>query len=128
MKSLFSGMLGGAVLWLLRRYKQLSVDLLKLNTVIWYVHGVRMARKVFLSFVFLALYFMLAASGFILLHIGLYKLLPSPANALALLALGATYLVLALLGLGCICSEEAWMKGSNAAKLTEMVTKEEDRS
>lgn len=128
MKSFFSDIISGLVLWLLRRYRTLSVELLKLRAVIWYVQGVRTARKLFLSFMSLALCLMLAGGGFILLHVGLYKVLPPPANALTLLILGAIYMIVAMAVLCVACSERTWMKASCAAEFTELVTKKEDLS
>lgn len=126
MRSLLNGLLGGVALWLMRRCKALSTDLLKVRAVILYVQVVKAARRVFMSAVALLLYLMLAGGGFVVLHVGLYKLLPDPVNAVTLLILGFVYLLVALSAIGAMCSEDTWLKGSRAGELTERVTKAKD--
>ncbi len=116
-------MLTGGVLWLLQRFRRISVDLLKIKAVVWYVRGVGVARRLFIGMVGLAFLLALAVSGFLLIHIGIYALLPAPANAIVLLSLGVIYLLTAVLVLRWACSEKTWMKYSKADHYVELATR-----
>jgi hypothetical protein len=127
MKFPFAGVLGSLALWLVRKYRRLSLEWLRLEAALWYVRGVRTARAAFLSVLLLAVCVLLAAAGFVLVHIGLYALLPWPANARTLLILGAFYLLLAGWSLWWVCSEKTWMRYSNARQIMERALRRAER-
>ena len=128
MQGFFSGILGNVLLWLLKQYRRLSIDLVKIEAAIWYVRGVQTARRLFLSALALVLCLLLGAVGFVLLHIGLYVLLPWPANAMVLMSLGLIYVGIALAGLAWACSEKTWMRCSRANEYTALALKNEPPS
>lgn len=106
--------------WVLKSYRRLSLDLLKIEAALLYVRGVGIARQILLGGVALALLIALAVVGFLLLHLGIYALVPAPLNAMILTGLGAFYLIAALLTLRWAFAEKTWMKYSQA---NEMVAK-----
>ncbi len=114
MKQYLSNVLTSVALWVLKSYRRASLDLLRIEAAVWYVRGVGAARQLFIGVLALAFLVALAVVGFVLLHVGLYALLPAPANALVLLVLGAVYLAGALLALRWACAEKTWMKYSKA--------------
>ena len=128
MKGLLSGILGDVLLWLLKQYRRLSIDLVKIEAAIWYVRGVQTARRLFLSALAVGLCLLLGGVGFILLHIGLYALLPWPVNAIVLMSLGVIYMGIAVAGLAWACSEETWMRCSNADRCVALALKNEPPS
>ena len=127
MKGLVTGLLANAALWILKGYRKASIEWVRIEAALYYVRGVAGARKAFVGGVLLAGCLLLAGAGFILLHIGLYALLPSPANAVTLLVLGAIYLATALTGLWWACSEKTWMKYTNASRYVALATKRDRR-
>ena len=77
-----------------------------------YVAGVRKARQAFIALLGLALFLLLALSGFVFIHVALFAWLPwsLPVKALVLLVLGVVYLgggLAVVLGLS---SDRTWMK------------------
>ena len=77
-----------------------------------YVAGVRKVRQAFIAMLGLALFLLLALSGFVLVHVALFAWLPwsLPVKALVLLVLGTVYLgsgIAVVLGLS---SDRTWMK------------------
>ena len=126
MNQFMKGLFGRAGLWLLRHYRLLSIDLLKIKGAIWYIRGVRTARKAYIGVVLFFLCLALVTAGFILLHVGLFALLPAPANAITLLVLGAIYLIVGLSALAATCSEKRWMKLSRADRMVARATKQHD--
>ena len=103
-----------AILWLLRRYKQVSLDLLKIRAAIYYVRGVQTARLGVMAILAAVGAVVVLASGFILVPIGLavliYGLSGSWVAACAvLLVLGALYMIVPLYVLRRCMSERAWM-------------------
>ena len=125
MKGFFSGLLRDGLLWLLQQYRRLSIDLIKIEAAIWYLRGVQAVRRLFLSALALLFCILLGGVGFLLLHIGLYALLPWPTNAIVLIVLGAIYLGIALLGLGWACSEKTWMRCSHADRYAGLALKDD---
>ena len=114
--------------WLLNKYRQTSLDLIKLEAAIGYVKGVRSARQAFLAVLVVVLGAGLLAAGFVLLHIGLGMLLYLAfqnwwAVGVALLVLGALYTLVPLFIIRRLCAEKTWMRFFKADKLVEQVTK-----
>lgn len=106
-------------LWLLKSYNRVALDRLRIEAAVWYVRGVGAARQLFIGGLALSFVVALAGAGFVLLHLGLYALLPAPANAISLLALGAFYLMIAILVVRWACAEKTWMKYSKATHYVE---------
>ena len=114
MKQYSSPLLFRAAKWLLGRYRRTALELLRIEAAVWYVRGVNAGRLFLIGGLALALLVELLIVGFVLLHVGLYALLPAPANAITILALGAFYLLVAGLVLRWLCAEKTWMKYSKA--------------
>ena len=117
-----------ASMWLLNKYRQTSLELIKLELAIGYVKGVRSARQAFLAVLVVVLGAGLLAAGFMLLHIGLGILLYLAfqnwwAVGVALLILGALYTLVPLFIIRRLCAEKNWMQFFRADKLVEQVTK-----
>ncbi|MEI7903400.1 MAG: hypothetical protein WCK89_24435 [bacterium] len=77
-----------------------------------YVAGVRKARQAFIALIGLALFLLLALSGFVLIHVALFAWLPwsLPAKALVLLILGVLYLGGGLAVVIGLSSDRTWMR------------------
>lgn len=121
-------LLATASVWLLNKYRQTSLELIKLEAAIGYVKGVRSARQAFLAVLLVVLGAGLLAAGFVLLHIGLGMLLYLAfqnwwAVGAALLVLGALYTLVPLFIIRRLCAEKTWMRFFKADKLVEQVTK-----
>ena len=117
-----------ASMWLLNKYRQTSLELIKLELAIGYVKGVRSARQAFLAMLVVLLGAGLLAAGFMLLHIGLGILLYLAfqnwwAVGLVLLILGTLYTLVPLFIIRRLCAEKTWMQFFRADKLVEQVTK-----
>ena len=120
MKKFISGLLTSVALALLKSYRRVSLDLIRIEAALWYVRGVGVARQIFIGGLGVSVLVALAAVGFLLVHAGLFALLPAPAGAIVLLALGAVYLLVAVLALRHVCSEKTWMKYSKAGQYVEI--------
>ena len=122
-KYLIKGMLTGIAVKLLGNYRSLSIHLLKIEAVKRYLHGVRMAREASLSLVWVGLLIALMFLGALLLHAGLFILLPWSVEAKAGLAmiLGFAYVLIGVFALLSVMSEKAWLEKSGAAELLKKV-------
>ncbi|MDD5678228.1 MAG: hypothetical protein PHW60_09610 [Kiritimatiellae bacterium] len=121
-------LLATATVWLLNKYRQTSLELIKLEAAIGYVKSVRSARKAFLAVLAVVLGAGLLVAGFLLLHIGLGMLLYLAfknwwAVGTTLLALGILYTLAPLFVIRRLCAEKTWMRFFKADKLVEQVTK-----
>jgi len=126
MRGFIAGVVGRVVLWLLKRYRELALDVIKIESAIWYVRGVRTARRAFLGVLALGICLTVGAVALVLIHSGLYALLPWPVNAWTLMGLGVLYLIMVLLILRWVCSERTWMRYSGASEYTARVTRRRD--
>lgn len=77
-----------------------------------YVAGVRKVRQAFIALLGLALFLLLALSGFVLIHVAIFAWLPwsLSAKALVLLGLGVVYLGTGLAVVLGLSSDRTWMK------------------
>ena len=121
-------MFATAFRWLLNKYRQTSLDIIKLEAAIGYVKGVHLARQAFLAVLVIVLGAGLLAVGFMLLHIGLGMLLYLAFQSwwvvsTVLLVLGIFYTFVPLFIIRRLCAEKTWMRFFKADKLVEQVTK-----
>ncbi len=119
MKHLVMALLSHLLKGMLAPYVRLVLKLLQIEAAARLVRVVQMVRMLFLGWLALCLMVVLAMAGLVLAHVGLYLLLPFPANAITLLALGVFYLLLAGLVLAWACSGRTWMKYSKAGSMVE---------
>jgi len=103
-----------AGIWLLRRYKRISLDLLKIRAAIYYVRGVQNARAAAIASLMAMGLLAVMGAGFLILPIGLTILLYGlsrswVAACIALLVIGGLYIIVPLCILRRYMSERSWM-------------------
>lgn len=123
-KNLIKGLLAVLAIRALATYRQLSVQLLKIEAARAYMHGVRLARLSAIGLMRMGLMIGLIGIGALLLHAGLLILLPWSLKAKALLSIG---LGLVYAGIGCTAlhaalKEKTWMDASGAAEVLRQAT------
>lgn len=121
MKEFFQSLFGGVNAWLIKGFRVFALDLIKIHAVMWYLRAIRTAHKMYLLCLATTLSMTLVGSGFVLFHIGLYALIPAPANAIALTVLGLTYVITGLCIMSALSSEKRWMKASGADEYVSQV-------
>ena len=111
--------MAGIAVKLVDNYRRLSVQLLKIEAAKAYVHGVQVARLSALGLLGLGLVIGLICVGLLLLHAGLFILLPWPLHAKAALGvvLGLSYVVIGCVALRAALAEKTWMEKSGAAAM-----------
>ena len=130
MWQILKALLAGMGARLARDYGRMSFDVLKIRAARWYVKGVAGARLAVIAHLLAIASLLLAAVGFVLLHVGVFMLLPlSPeAKGFLLVLLGVVYLALPILALRRAMSQAAWMKASKADDVVAKVTGSASRS
>ena len=124
-KYLLKGVLSALAIKILNTYRQLSVQLFKIEVAKAYLHGVRMARLSAIGLMGLGLLIALIGVGVLLLHVGLFILLPCTVEAKAVLALvlGLVYVGVGGLTLRAALDEKTWMEKSGAAEMLKEATR-----
>jgi hypothetical protein len=125
MKQLLGSLLGGVAALLLKEYRRLSIDWVRIRAAICYVQGVKAARKGFLAGLLLAFCLLLGGSGFVLFHVGIFLLLPHAWRPAVFMGLGSIYMIVVLLLLRWMCAEKTWMEYSNAGKYVAAATEKQ---
>lgn len=118
-KNLFNGILSAIAIKLLDNYRQLSVQLLKIEAAKAYLRGVQMARLSTIGLMWMGLVMGLICLGVLLFHVGLFILLPWSVEAKAVLGmvLGLIYVAIGVIALRAALDEQTWMKKSGAAEM-----------
>ena len=118
---LLKGLLAGVAIKLLDNYRRLSLQLLKIEAADGYLHGVQMARRTAIGLLRMGLFVALIGIGVLLLHAGLFILLPWSVATKAVLGmcLGLAYVVIGCVALRAALSEKTWMEKSGAAAMLE---------
>ena len=121
LKYLVKGMLSAIAIKLLDNYRRLSIQLLKIEAAKAYLHGVKMARLSAIGLMRMGLMIGLICVGVLLLHAGLFILLPWSMEAKAVLGilLGLVYVVIGCVVLRAAMDERTWMEKSGAAEMLE---------
>jgi hypothetical protein len=124
-KDLIKGVLAGIAVKLLDHYRQLSIQLLRIEAAKACLHGVRVARLLAIGLMLMGLMIALICLGAVLFHAGLFILLPWSVNAKAVLGifLGLAYVVIGGVALRAATSEKVWMEKSGAAHMIEEATR-----
>jgi hypothetical protein len=117
-----------AAIWFLRRYKQVSLDLLKIRAAIYYVRGVQSARAAAIGVLMALGLIAVMGAGFMILPIGLTILLYGLSHSwvaacIALLVMGGLYVIVPLCILRRCMSERAWMSFFKVEDLVARVTR-----
>lgn len=117
-KNLLNGLLSAVAVKLLDNYRQLSIQLLKIEAAKAYLHGVKMARLSAVGLICMGLTIGLIFLGLILLHISLFILLPWSLETKAVLGafLGIAYLITGGFILRAAMDERTWMNKSGASE------------
>ena len=126
--SLLKRALGVAASWLVRRYMQVSLDLLKIRAAMYYVRGVQGARAATIAVLLALGLIAIMGAGFMILPIGLailvYGLSHSwVAACIVLLVMGGLYVIVPLCILRRCMSERAWMSFFKVGDLVARVTR-----
>jgi hypothetical protein len=124
LNTLFKGYLAAMAVKLLDNYRHLSIQFLKIETAKSYIHGVHMARLSALGLMRLGLVIGLIFVGVLLLHVGLFILLPWSLTVKAVLGivLGLAYVTMGVVALCLSMDEKSWMRKSGATALLEEAT------
>jgi len=117
--NLFKGVLSAIAVPIIDNYRRLSIQLLKIESAKAYLHGVKAARLSALGLMWMGLVIGLICMGLVLLHVGLFILLPWTIETKAVLGmvLGLVYVVGGGLLLRAAMDEERWMEKSGATKM-----------
>jgi hypothetical protein len=120
-KYLLTGTATAVAIKLLRRYRQMALQLLQMEGVKCYLHGVRVVRLTVLHVMRMVLLLTLLGLGAVLFHAGLFCLLPWSWEVKAVLAmvLGAGYICAGVLALYVAMSEKCWMEKTGALQMLE---------
>lgn len=118
-KALFSGVASTIVLKVLDNYRQLSIQLLKIEAAKAYLHGVKMTRLSAIGLILMGGVIGLIVIGALLLHAGLFILLPWTIETKAILGmcLGLVYMVSGGWLLCTAMAEKTWMEKSGAIEM-----------
>lgn len=117
--NLLKGILSAIVGNLLVNYRQLSLQLLKIEAAKSCIHGVRIVRLSALGLMAMVLVIGLICVGVLLFHAGLFILLPGSVKAKAALGmlLGLLYVALGGVALRAATDERTWLEKSGAAAM-----------
>ncbi len=126
LKYLLKSILSGIAVKLFDNYRRLSVQLLKIEAAKVYLHGVRVARLSAIGLIGLGLTIALICIGAVLLHVGLFILLPWCVETKAVIAicLGLAYMLIGGLAIRAAIDERSWMEKSGAAKMLADATRQ----
>ena len=115
-KNVISTLLAEIVIKLLSNYRLLSLQLLKIEVAKCYLHGVRLAQRSAFGLLKMVLEIGLIALGSLLVHVGLFILLPGSLETKALfgMVLGVVYMLIGALALRAGMKEKTWMEQSGA--------------
>jgi len=123
-KYLVRGLLAGIAIKLLDNWRHLSIQLLKIEATKCYLNGVQIARLSAIGLMRMGLVIGLIGVGMLLLHAGLFILLPWTVVTKAILGmfLGLVYVVIGFVALHATMDEKTWMEKSGIAEMLEEAT------
>ena len=119
--SLTSNFVSFMVRNLARHYREKSMMFLENKSLAWYIKSIAAARKAFIGTVALASLILVLFTGFVMIHMGLFFLLPWSlgARATLILVLGAIYFAAAIIVLLKVSSERFFMRKSKASEMVD---------
>jgi hypothetical protein len=126
LKHLFKGVLSVIAITLLTHYRHLSIRLLKIEAATAYLHGLQLVRQSAIGLIRIGLVIALIGIGVLLLHAGLFILLPWSLQAKAILGLclGTAYVIAGTVALCTTMNQKRWMEKSGASKMLKEITEQ----
>jgi len=123
---LFKGYLAAMTVKLLNNYRHLSTQFLQIEATKSYLQGVRMARLLTIRLMWMGLLIGLICLGILLVHVGLFILLPCSLEIKAFLGLflGLSYLIAGIVTLILCMDEKRWMDQSGATEMLQEATRQ----
>jgi cobalamin biosynthesis protein CobD/CbiB len=108
-------------------YREKSMMFLESKSLVWYVKSIAAARKAFIGTVALSSLILVLFTGFALIHLGLFFLLPwtLATRATIMLVLGLIYFGAALAVLMKVSSEKFFMQKSKASEMVDRFVKKQ---
>lgn len=103
-------------MYVLRNCRDATLDLVRIRAATCYLQGVQGARRGFIAILLLGVCLMLLGCGFVLLHVGLFLLLPQWWNFGVLMGLGGFYILAVLVLLRWLCAEKTWLRFTKAGE------------
>lgn len=124
LNTLFKGYLAAMAVKLLENYRHLSIQYLKIEAAKSYLRGVRMARLSTVALMRMGFCIGLICIGVLLLHVGLFLVLPWSLTVKAVLGilLGLGYVITGGVVLCITLDEKRWMEKSGATAMLEEAT------
>jgi hypothetical protein len=122
MNVFIKALFGGLVAALAHRCRNTVADWVKIQVTILYLKGVQIARDICRSLVAVVLCLLLALTGVVLLHVGIFILLPPPLNGIVLVVLGFAYIGGGLYGVHRFTSDARWLKIAQADRCVKAAT------
>jgi hypothetical protein len=124
---LIKGLLAATAIKLLDNYRHLSVQLLKIEAAKCYLRGAQIARLAAIGLMRMGLVIVLIGIGVLLLHAGLFILLPLTVESKAVLCLflGLVYVAIGCFSLQMAMDEKTWMEKSGAAEILKKATSQD---
>ena len=126
-KQFLKGTLATFAAKLVVNYRHLSLQLLEIEAAKTYVQGVRISRLVVMAIIGMLFVTGLTLFGLVLLHVGIFMLLPvdNATKACVAVALGLVYMAAGIWVLMKVLAEKVWLEKSGANEMIRSVTKSE---
>lgn len=121
---LLKGYLATMAVKLLNNYRHLSAQFFHIEATKTYLQGVRMARLLTMRLIWMGLLTGLICVGVLLIHVGLFILLPCSLEMKALLGLflGFSYTFAGIIAFILCMDEKRWMRQSGATEMLQEAT------
>jgi hypothetical protein len=114
----------GIIDWLRSTYLDPALRILKLRAAIWYLEGIKGARRLLILVCLLVFVITLIGAGLVLLPLALLLFMPwePTTKAIVGVAIGAVYLLVPAIALVSLLSEKRWMRVTGATEVLRKLT------
>lgn len=114
----------GLIDWLRATYLDPTLRILKLRAAIWYLEGIKGARRLLILVCLLVFVITLIGAGLVVLPLALLLFMPwePTTKAIVGVSIGAVYLLVPAIALFSLLSEKRWMRVTGATEVLRKLT------
>lgn len=114
----------GLIDWLRATYLDPTLRILKLRAAIWYLEGIKGARRLLILVCLLVFVITLIGAGLVVLPLALLLFMPwePTTKAIVGVSIGAVYLIVPAVALFSLLSEKRWMRVTGATEVLRKLT------